>query len=107
MSFAKTAAAATVMGVFAYLPYRLLSGPAGLSSKISGIIAIVVAVVVYVALLLLFRVVTIGELKSVLKRKKPASAGPHDGSDADKDVTETQKTEPDDTEPEKETEDHI
>lgn len=62
----KTAAAALVMGVGAYFAFDFLSGPLGVRK--GGIVAILGAVVVYAVLIILFKVISIREIKSMLKR---------------------------------------
>ncbi len=65
---AKTLTASLVMGVCAYFAYKLLSAPDILGVKAGGLIAILAAVIVYAALVLLFKIVSISELKSMVKR---------------------------------------
>ncbi|MBQ4354207.1 MAG: polysaccharide biosynthesis protein [Clostridia bacterium] len=62
----KTLAAALIMGAATYLVYQPLSSLAGM--KMGGLISIVIAVIVYAALVLLLKIVTVKELKSMLRR---------------------------------------
>ncbi len=62
----KTAAASLIMGAFAYFAYSILSNLLGI--RIGGLIAICCSVFVYAAMILVFRVVTFRELKSMLSR---------------------------------------
>ena len=62
----RTAAAALVMGAAAYFMYKPLSLALGM--KLGGAVAIVVSAAVYGALVLLFKIVTVRELKSILKK---------------------------------------
>jgi len=62
----KTAAASLIMGVGAYFAFDFLSGPLGV--KKGGIVAILGAVVIYAVLVLLFKIISIREIKSMLKR---------------------------------------
>lgn len=62
----KTLAAALIMGAATYLVYQPLSAFAGV--KMGGLLAIVVAVIVYAALVLALKIVTVKELKSMLRR---------------------------------------
>ena len=63
---AKTAAASLIMGVSAYFAFGFLSDLIGVRK--GGIVAILGAVVIYAALVLLFKIVSIREIKSMLKR---------------------------------------
>ncbi|MGN1345295.1 MAG: oligosaccharide flippase family protein [Eubacteriales bacterium] len=63
---AKTLAAALLMGAFAYFTYPLLSGFFGV--RMGGLAAICGAAIVYAVLVLVFKVVTVRELKSMLRR---------------------------------------
>lgn len=62
----KTIAAAAVMGIATYAVYIPLSSFAGV--KMGGLLSICTAVVVYAALVLLLKIVTKSELKSMLRR---------------------------------------
>lgn len=62
----KTVVASLIMGAVAYFAYQPLSSLAGV--RMGGLLAICVAVVVYAVLVLLFKIVTMQELKSMLKR---------------------------------------
>ena len=62
----KTAAAALLMGGFAYGAYAVLSGALGV--KMGGMVSIMGAVVVYAVLVIVLKVVTIKELKSMVRR---------------------------------------
>lgn len=63
----KILAASIVMGVCAYLIYGQLSGILGV--KIGGLVSIVCGVAVYVAMIFVLRVISLGEMKKMLKRK--------------------------------------
>lgn len=63
---AKIAAASLVMGVFAYIIYSPISGMLGV--KMGGLVSIVLAALLYAVLVMLFKIVTINEIKSVIKR---------------------------------------
>jgi stage V sporulation protein B len=63
---AKTAAASLIMGVSAYFAFGFLSDLIGVRK--GGIVAILGAVVIYAVLVLLFKIVSIREIKSMLKR---------------------------------------
>ena len=62
----KTLVASVVMGVGAYLAYQPLSSLLGV--KIGGLVAILCGVVIYAALILVLKIVTVKELKSMLKK---------------------------------------
>ena len=62
----KTAAAALLMGGFAYGAYAVLSGALGV--KMGGMVSIMGAVVVYAVLVIVLKVVTVKELKSMVRR---------------------------------------
>lgn len=62
----KTLAASLLMGVFAYGAYAVLSGILGV--KMGGMVSIIGAVVVYAVLVIVLKVVTVKELKSMLRR---------------------------------------
>lgn len=62
----KTLVAALVMGGFAYGAYALLSGVIGV--RMGGLVSIAGAVVVYAVLVIVLKIVTLKELKSILKR---------------------------------------
>lgn len=63
---AKTLVAALLMGGFAYGAYSVLSPLMGV--KIGGMVSIMGAVVVYAVLVLVFKIVTVRELKGMLRR---------------------------------------
>lgn len=63
---AKIAVASLIMGVFAYIIYSPISGMLGV--KMGGLVAIVLAALLYAVLVMLFKIVTINEIKSVIKR---------------------------------------
>lgn len=63
---AKTLVAALLMGGFAYGAYSVLSPVMGV--KIGGMVSIMGAVVVYAVLVLVFKIVTVRELKGMLRR---------------------------------------
>ncbi len=65
---AKTAAASLVMGAFAYFSYGLLSDLLGVRK--GGLLAICLSVFIYASMILLLKVVTVGEFKSILKRRQ-------------------------------------
>lgn len=62
----KTLAASLVMGAFAYGAYAVLSGALGV--RIGGMVSIIGAVVVYAVLVIVLKVVTVKELKSMVRR---------------------------------------
>ena len=62
----KTAAASLVMGVGAYFAFDYLGDLLGVRK--GGIVSILCAVVIYAVLIILFKVVSIREIKSMLKR---------------------------------------
>ena len=62
----RTAAAALVMGAAAYFMYKPLSLALGM--KLGGAVAIIISAAVYGALVLFFKIVTVRELKSILKK---------------------------------------
>lgn len=62
----KTLAASLIMGAFAYGAYAVLSGALGV--RMGGIVSILGAVVVYAVLLIVLKVVTVKELKSMVRR---------------------------------------
>ena len=64
----KIAGASVIMGVFAYLVCSPLS--AMLSVRKGGLIAIILAAAVYALLVVLFKIITIKEIKSVLRKGK-------------------------------------
>ncbi len=62
----KTLAASLVMGGFAYGAYAVLSGLLGV--RVGGMVSILGAVVVYAVLVIVLKIVTVKELKSMLRR---------------------------------------
>lgn len=62
----KTVAAAAIMGAVTYAVYLPMSSLAGV--KLGGLVSIVAAVVVYAILVLVLKIVTKSELKSMLRR---------------------------------------
>jgi len=64
----KTAVAALIMGAVAFGAYELLHVFGGFGVKMGGLLSICVAVVCYAVLVLLFKIVTVRELKSMLRR---------------------------------------
>ncbi len=64
----KIAGASVVMGVFAYLVCSPLS--AMLSVRKGGLIAIILAAAVYAVLVVLFKIITVKEIKSVFRKGK-------------------------------------
>lgn len=63
---AKTLVSALIMGAATYIVYQPLSSIAGV--KMGGLVSIVIAVIVYAALVLVTKTVTVKELKSMLRR---------------------------------------
>lgn len=64
----KTTAAALLMGVATYFVNRPLGSFLGM--KLGGLVSICVGVVAYAALIIVLKIVTVGEIKSMLKRGK-------------------------------------
>jgi len=62
----KTLAASLVMGAGAYVIYHPLANLIGVRK--GGLLAIMIAVVIYAALVILFKIVTVKELKSMVRR---------------------------------------
>ena len=62
----KTAAASLIMGACAYFAFGFLSDLIGVRK--GGIVAILGAVVIYAVLVLLFKIISVREIKSMLKR---------------------------------------
>ncbi|MBQ7931955.1 MAG: polysaccharide biosynthesis protein, partial [Clostridia bacterium] len=62
----KTLAASLVMGAGAYMIYHPLANLIGVRK--GGLLAIMIAVVIYAALVILFKIVTVKELKSMVRR---------------------------------------
>ena len=62
----KTLAASLIMGVCAYFAFNPLSSLLGV--KIGGLVAILCGVVVYLVIIIVIRLVTVKELKGILKR---------------------------------------
>ena len=86
VNFIKTLVATVLMGGAAYLVYTLLSSKIDIFASrtiqlVTTIAFIGVAVVVYVAAIFLFKVVTPGELKETLGRRKKAKDEPEEDSD--------------------------
>ncbi len=86
VNFIKTLVATVLMGGAAYLVYTLLSSRIDIFASrtiqlVTTIAFIGVAVVVYVAAIFLFKVVTPGELKETLGRRKKAKDEPEEDSD--------------------------
>lgn len=63
----KTAAAALVMGVFAYFVFPLLGGILG--QRLGGLIAICLSAAVYAVVILVCKIVTLSELKAMVRRR--------------------------------------
>lgn len=63
----KTIAASLIMGAAAYAVYHPLSAAIGV--RLGGAVSIVIGVVVYALLVVLFKLVTFSEIKSMLKRR--------------------------------------
>ncbi len=64
----KTLGAALVMGGAAFGSYELFHGALNVGVKLGGLLSIGIAMVCYAALVLIFRIVSVRELKSMLKR---------------------------------------
>ena len=66
LNSAKIIAASVIMGIFAYLVYIPLSGALGV--RVGGLISIVLAALVYAVLVIVFKIFTVKEIKSLLRR---------------------------------------